>query len=61
MSKYRFEHKSDSGVTLSVEVDDADGANANADAVVGAFVQFLRGVTFSNDTIAKFIDHELAG
>lgn len=29
------------------------------EAVVGAFVDFLKGVSFSPDIIAKYINHEL--
>jgi hypothetical protein len=35
-----------------------DESDPTLDKVVGAFVMFLKGVTFEPSSIAKFIDHE---
>jgi hypothetical protein len=43
---------------LTVELDPIN--DATLEAVVGAFVQFLKGMTFEPSTIKKFISHPLA-
>ena len=71
MSKYRFEYTNTTdGLVLAIELPDTDENSPDIEAVVGAFeqflrgmtfVQFLRGMTFVDKNIAKIIKHDLAG
>jgi hypothetical protein len=45
-----------SHVEVTVTFDDSEDPTLGR--VVGAFVQFLEGVSFSHETVKKFIDHE---
>jgi hypothetical protein len=67
MSLYRFQFFNNTGspedgtvnkTCLTVELDPIN--DATLEAVVGAFVQFLKGMTFEPSTIKKFISHPLA-
>jgi hypothetical protein len=66
MSLYRFQYFSNTGAKedgtspkscVTVELDPVN--DATLDALVGVFVQFLKGCTFETGSIKKFIDHEL--
>jgi hypothetical protein len=66
MSLYRFQYFNNTGTPedgtvdktcVSVELDPVN--DETLDAVVGAFVQFLNGLTFPSSSIAKYIKHPL--
>jgi len=60
VSRYRFEYTNTTdGSIVVVELPDTDTNSPDIETVIGSFVQFLRGVTFGDKNIAKFIKHDL--
>lgn len=66
MSLHKFQFVNNNGpedgetdyITLTVELDDKNSSR-QLESIVGAFVQYLRGMTFTDKSIRKFITHEL--
>jgi hypothetical protein len=58
MSIYRFQYISDVAGAASVTVELDDSQYPCIDAVLVAFEQFLLGVTFQPESIAKYLDME---
>jgi hypothetical protein len=61
MSIYEFHFKDAvSGFHIAVRHNDQEPVDApELDHVIAAFVNFLKGVSFSSGTIAKYVDHEM--